>query len=157
MTVEHRTTRVVEQPTDVVHTRLLEVAEHVKAEMPPVKPSDRVSELLGVTGDVGLEIHDRGPDLIEAATLRGRVRAAVSAHLAPDDGGGTSLTVRLGAEPDGFVGSMMLNMATKAIPNFSREFARIVDEVASSLATELARPDGEWDPSRVLQNVRPPR
>jgi hypothetical protein len=38
MTIEHRATRLVDQRPDVVHARLLELAERLRHELPPIAP-----------------------------------------------------------------------------------------------------------------------
>jgi len=147
-TLEHRASRLVSQRPDVVHARLLELAARLRDELPPVEAGTQAASLLGITGPVGVEIADHGPDRIELRTTRGRVRADVAADLAPAPGDGTSLTIKVAAVPDGFAANMMLGMALKTMPDLERRVVEGLERSFDDLAAELAKPDGEWDATR---------
>jgi len=132
----------------VVHARLLELAARLRDELPPVEAGTQAASLLGITGPVGVEIADRGPDRIGLRTTRGRVRADVAADLAPAPRDGTSLTIKVAAVPDGFAANMMLGMALKTMPDLERRVVEGLERSFDDLAAELAKPDGEWDATR---------
>ena len=92
----HSASRDIDQPPDVVHARLLELAERLRQEAPPVPAGSQPAMLLGIDGPLGIETIDRGPSRIELRTTRGRVRGEGSAVLAALDGGTrTKLTMSL--------------------------------------------------------------
>ena len=146
--LEHRASRLVSQRPDVVHARLLELAARLRDELPPIEPGTQAASLLGITGPVGVEIADRGPDRIELRTTRGRVRADVTADLASAPGNETSLTIKVAAVPDGFAANMMLGMALKTMPDLELRVVEGLERSFDDLAAELAKPDREWDATR---------
>lgn len=155
MTIEHRTTRVVTQPTDVVHARILELASQLRDQLPPIQADDQLAKLIGIEGAIGLEIRDLGPARIDVATLRGRIRVRGTAELEPTSSGETSLSLGVAIKPDGLIGRMMLGVATKAVPGFDRKFRAEAERAASELAEELGKPDNDWAAGRLVDRVRP--
>lgn len=145
--LSHRATRTVDQRPEVVHDRLLELAERLRTELPPIKPDTRAASALGVTGSIGLEIRDRGPNRIELLTTRGRVRGHGAVDLAATGDGQTTVTVALAVKPDGFAGNLMLGVALRTMPNLERDVIQGLEAGMDDLAVELAKPDDEWDAS----------
>jgi hypothetical protein len=145
--IEHESTRTIAQPQAVVHARLLELAQRLRDELPPVQEGDRAAHLLGVSGPLGVEIGDRGPARIDIATTNGRIRGEGAADLTPTADGGTTLTMQLAIKPQGFAANLMLGMATATIPNFEERFRDVMESGMTDLAHELEKPDGEWDPA----------
>jgi hypothetical protein len=142
----HSASREIDQRPDVVHARLLELAERLRAEAPPIPAGSQPAMLLGIEGPLGIETTDRGPTLIELRTTRGRVRGEGSATLAALDGGTrTRLTVALAIRPQGFAANLMLGAALATMPNVQRQVVDGLERGLDDLATELAKPDGEWD------------
>ena len=136
------------QRPEIVHDRLLALAARVRDELPPIQSGTQAASLLGITGPVGVEIADRGPDRIELRTTRGRVRAEVGADMDAAPEGGTNLTLTVAAIPDGFAANMMLGMALRTMPDLERRVVEGLERSFDDLATELAKPDGEWDAAR---------
>jgi hypothetical protein len=144
----HTATRDVDQRPDVVHARLLELADRLRRETPPIPPGSQAATLLGIDGPVGIEVTDRGPATIELRTTRGRVRGEGAATLAPLDGGArTRLTMRLAILPQGFAANLMLGAAMATMPNLERQVVDGLERGLDDLAVELAKPDAEWDAS----------
>ena len=143
--LEHRSTRVVDQRPDVVHDRVLELAERVRDEAPTIEAGTEVATLLGITGSPGIEVSDRGPRRIEVRSTRGRVRAEAGADIAPADGDQTSLTFDIAVRPQGFAANMMLGVALSARPQIRRDLVDGIERGMDDLAVELAKPDDEWD------------
>jgi hypothetical protein len=143
--LEHRSSRVVDQRPDVVHDRVLELAQRVRDEAPPIEPGTEVATLLGVTGSPGIEVSDRGPRRIEVRSTRGRVRAEAAADISPADGNRTSLQFGLVVRPQGFAANMMLGVAMSARPQIRRELVDGIERGMDDLAVELAKPDDQWD------------
>lgn len=142
----HSASRDVEQRPDVVHQRLLELGDRLRREAPPIPPGSQPATLLGVDGPLGIELADRGPDRIELRTTRGRIRGEGVATLAPLDGGsGTRLTMALAIRPQGFAANLMLGAALAAMPKVQQQVVDGLEHALDDLATELAKPDAEWD------------
>ncbi len=148
----HRASRVVDQRPEVVHDRLLQLAERLRDEMPSIEPGTQAASVLGITGSLGVQIADRGPSRIDLRTTRGRIIGEGSADLAPTPDGRTSLTIAVAIEPLGFAANMMLSVALRARPELERQVVEGLETGMTDLATELARPDEEWDPA----NWNPP-
>lgn len=145
--LEHRATRLVDQRPDVVHARLLQLAARLRDEMPPVEPGTQAASMLGISGPVGVEIVDKGPNRIELRTSQGRIRAEAAADLAPTPDGRTNLTLAMAVQPQGFAANMMLGVALKTMPNVERQVVEGIEATLTDLATELAKPDSDWDPA----------
>jgi hypothetical protein len=143
--LEHRASRLVDQRPDVVHARLLELAGRLRDELPPVEPGTQAATLLGMSGPVGVEVADRGPNRIELRTTQGRIRGEAGADLAPTPDGRTNLTLAVSIEPEGFAANMMLGVALNAMPGFKKQVIDGLETALTDLATELAKPDAEWD------------
>jgi hypothetical protein len=143
--VEHQTSRIVDQRPDVVHDRVVELAERVRDEAPPIEAGTEIATLLGITGSPGIEVSDRGPARIEVRSTRGRVRAEAAADVAPSDGGRTSLTIGVVVRPEGFAANMMLGVALSARPQIRRDLVEGIERGMDDLALELAKPDDQWD------------
>jgi hypothetical protein len=141
----HRASRVVDQEPAVVHDRLLELAARLRHELPPIEPGTQAASALGVTGDLGLEIGDRGPSRIELRTTRGRIRGQGAVDIAPADGGRTTISMALAVKPDGFAASLMLGVALRTMPDLERRVVDGLEDGLDDLAVELAKPDAEWD------------
>jgi hypothetical protein len=142
----HRSNRIVEQRPDVVHDRLLQLAARLSDEAPPIEPGTNAATLLGITGSLGIEVADRGPSRIELRTTRGRVRAQAAAIIGAADGGRSSLAIGVAIEPQGMAANLMLNVALGTRPNLRQEVVDGLEEVMTDLATELAKPEADWDP-----------
>jgi len=145
--LEHRTSRVVDQRPEIVHGRLLELAARLRDELPPIEPGTQAATMLGVTGRVNVEVADRGPNRIELRTMEGRIRAQAVADLAPMPDGRTNLSMAMVVEPQGFAANMMFDLALKTMPGAKKQVIDGLEASLTDLATELAKPDGEWDPA----------
>ncbi len=146
--LSHSASREIDQRPEIVHDRLLELAERLRREAPPIPAGSQPAMLLGVDGPLGIEATDRGPTLIELRTTRGRIRGEGSAALAPIDGGTrTRLTVALAIRPQGFAANLMLGAALATMPDVQRQVVDGLERGLDDLATELAKPDAEWDPA----------
>lgn len=143
--LEHRTSRIVDQRPEIVHDRLLELADRLRREMPPVKAGTQTANVLGVNGQIGMEVADRGPNRIELRTTEGRIRGEGVAEIAPTGDGRTTVTMSLAIRPEGFAANMMLGVALKTMPGVERQLIEGLETSMTDLATELAKPDGEWD------------
>lgn len=115
--------------------------------MPPVEPGTQAASMLGISGPVGVEIVDKGPNRIELRTSQGRIRAEAAADLAPTPDGRTNLTLAMAVQPQGFAANMMLGVALKTMPNVERQVVEGIEATLTDLATELAKPDSDWDPA----------
>jgi hypothetical protein len=145
MTIEHRATRLIEQRPDVVHARLLELAERLRHELPPIEPGTQAASVLGISGPVDVEVVDRGPSRIELRTTQGRIRGEAAADLVPTPDGKTALTLEMVVNPLGFAANMMLGVALKTMPGIEKRIVDGLEAALTDLATELAKPDGVWD------------
>jgi hypothetical protein len=144
----HTASRDIDQRPEVVHARLRELAERLRREAPPVQPGSQPAMLLGIDGPLGIETTDRGPSRIELRTTRGRIRGEGAAVLAPlDTGARTRLTMSLAIRPEGFAANIMLGAALATMPDVQRQVVDGLEGGLDDLATELAKPDGEWDAS----------
>lgn len=146
MSIEHRATRIVDQRPDVVHDRLLQLAERLRTELPPVEPGTQAATALGVSGRLDVEIRDRGPSRIELRTTQGRIRGEGAVDLAPTADGRTSVAMALAVKPQGFAANMMMGVALKTMPGLERQVIDGLEANLDDLARELAKPDAEWDP-----------
>jgi hypothetical protein len=143
--LEHHADRLVNQRPEVVHARLLELAARLRDEMPPVEPGTQAATMLGMTGPVGIEVIDRGPNRIELRTNEGRIRGEAAADLAPIGDGQTNVSLGLVVQPQGFAANMMLGVALRTMPNVERQVIDGLETALTDLAAELAKPDDEWD------------
>ena len=143
--LEHHALRLVNQRTEIVHDRLLELAARLRDELPPIEPGTQAATVLGMTGPVGIEVIDRGPNRIELRTTEGRIRGEAAADLAPTEDGQTNLSLGLVVQPQGFAANMMLGVALRTMPNVERQVIDGLETALTDLAAELAKPDGEWD------------
>jgi hypothetical protein len=80
-----------------------------------------------------------------AGDLAGVREAA--ADLAPTPDGRTNLTLAMAVQPQGFAANMMLGVALKTMPNVERQVVEGIEATLTDLATELAKPESEWDPA----------
>ena len=145
--LRHRASRVVEQRPDVVHDRLLELAERLRTELPPIEPGTSAATALGLTGRLDVEIRDRSPSRIELQTTQGRIRGFGAVDLAPTPDGKTAVSMALEVKPDGFAANLMLGVALRTMPNLQQQVVDGLEANLDDLARELAKPDGEWDPA----------
>jgi hypothetical protein len=143
----HRATRVVDQRPDIIHARLLQLAARLRDELPPIEPGTQAATALGMSGDLGVEIVDRGPSRIELRTTQGRIRAEGIADIIATPDARTTLTMALEVKPQGFAANMMLGVALKTMPQLERQVIDGLEVNLDSLAVELAKPDTEWDPA----------
>jgi hypothetical protein len=143
--LEHHATRVVNQRPEIVHARLLELAARLRDELPPIEPGTQAATMLGMTGPVGIEVADRGPNRIELRTTQGRIRGEAAADLAPTADGQTNLSLGLVVQPQGFAANMMLGVALRTMPNVERQVIDGLETALTDLSEELAKPDAEWD------------
>lgn len=145
MTIEHRATRLIDQRPEVVHARLLELAERLRHELPPVEPGTQAASVLGVSGPLEVEVVSRGPERIELRTTQGRIRGEAAADLVGTPDGKTALTLEMTVNPLGFAANMMLGVALRTMPGIEQRVVEGVEAALDDLATELAKPDGEWN------------
>ena len=145
--LEHRTSRLVDQRPEIVHDRLLQLAARLRDELPPIEPGTQAATMLGVTGRINVEVADRGPNRIELRTTEGRIRAQAAADLAPTPDGRTNLSMAMVVEPQGFAANMMFDLALKTMPSAKKQLIDGLEASLTDLATELAKPDSEWDPA----------
>jgi hypothetical protein len=143
----HRSSRVVDQRPEVVHERLLELANRLREDLPPITPGTQAATLLGITGSLGIEVADRGPERIEIRTTRGRVRADAAAAIRPNGDGQTELSMGVKVWPRGFAANVVLGAALAARPRIQQDVIDGLERAMTDLARELAKPDGEWDAS----------
>jgi hypothetical protein len=156
VTLEHRASRVVDQRSDVVHDRLLQLAARLRDELPPIEPGTQAATALGVSGRLDVEIRDRGPKRIELRTTQGRIRGEGSVDLTPLADGRTTVGMALAVKPDGFAANLMLGVALRTMPQLERQVIDGLEANLDDLARELAKPDAEWDPA-TWQPVGLPR
>jgi hypothetical protein len=154
VTIEHRATRVVDQRPDVVHDRLLELAGRVRDETPPIEPGTQIASVLGMSGDLEIEVVDRGPRRVELRTRQGRIRGEGIAELAPTADGRTTIELTGTVRPEGFAANLMLGVALKAMPNLEGDIVAGLEESLDELVVELAKTDADWNaadwqPSRL--------
>jgi hypothetical protein len=145
MTIEHSGNRLVDQRPEIVHARLLELAARVRDEAPPIQPGTQAETLLGMSGPLGIEVADQGPNRIELRSTQGRIRGEAGADLAATADGQTVLTLTVSIEPQGFAANMMLNVALKTMPHVEEQIVDGLERALDDLAVELAKPDSEWD------------
>jgi hypothetical protein len=143
----HRASRVIDQRPDVVHDRLLQLAGRLRDELPPVEAGTQAATALGMSGPLEVEIVDRGPRRIELRTTQGRIRGEGAVDLEPTADGKTSLTMALEVKPQGFAANLMLGVALRTMPGVEQQVINGLEANLDSLATELAKPDAEWDPA----------
>jgi hypothetical protein len=143
--LEHHAERLVDQRPEVVHDRLIELAERLRDETPPIEAGTQAATLLGVTGPLEIAIVDRGPDQVELRTTNGRIRGEASATLAPTADGRTTLAIRVAIKPLGFAANLMLGVALRTMPGVERQVVEGLERGLDDLARELAKPDAEWD------------
>jgi hypothetical protein len=155
--LEHRASRVVDQRPDVVHERLVELAERLRDEAPPIEPGTQAATLLGMSGPLGIEIADRGPDRIELRTTSGRIRGEGVATLEPTADDRTTLRMALAIKPQGFAANLMLGVALRTMPDIERQVVEGLEHGLDDLAVELAKPDAEWDASSWQPSGLPSR
>lgn len=142
----HRASRVVDQRPDVVHARLLELAERLRNEAPPIEAGTQAATILGFSGAMTIEIFDRSPSRIELRTTQGRIRGEAAANLTPTDGGArTNVALELAIKPRGFTANMMLGVARKTMPGVEQKVIDGLETSLDDLARELAKPDAEWN------------
>jgi hypothetical protein len=147
MTIQHRATRVVDQRPDVVHDRLLQLAERLRTELPPIEPGTQAATALGISGRLDVAIRDRGPGRIELRTTQGRIRGEGAVDLASAAGGGTNVAMTLAVKPEGFAASLMLGVALRTMPQLEQQVIDGLEMNLDDLTRELAKPDAEWDPA----------
>jgi hypothetical protein len=144
--LEHRASRAVDQDPSVVHDRLLELAERLRRETPPIEPGTQAATFLGISGPLGIEIADRGPGRIELRTTRGRVRGEGAATIEPAGEGRTTLSMEVAIRPQGFTANLVLGAAMATMPGMESRIRDGLEHGLDDLVVELAKPDEEWDP-----------
>ena len=112
--------------------------------------------MLGMTGPVGIEVADKGPSRIELRTTEGRIRGEAAADLTSTGDGETNLSLGVVVQPQGFAANMMLGVALRTMPNVEKQVIDGLETALTDLATELAKPDDEWD-ARAWQPPGIPR
>jgi hypothetical protein len=156
--LSHRATRLVDQDPGVVHDRVLELAHRLRDEAPAIPPGSQPAMLLGTSGRLPIQVRDGGPGRIELTTTEGRIRGRAVADIAAEDGGRTSLSIAVAAEPKGMTANLLLGAALGARPNLRQELVNGLEDAMTELAAELAKPDGAWDAAawqpRVLADAR---
>jgi hypothetical protein len=146
MTIEHRATRLIDQRPEIVHDRLLALADRLRRELPPIEPGSQAASVLGISGPIDVEILDQGPNRIELRTTQGRIRGEAAADLVATEDGKTTLALEMAVKPLGFAANMMLGVALKTMPGVEQRLIGGLETALTDLATELAKPDDEWDP-----------
>ena len=136
---------MIDQRPEVVHARLLELAERLRHELPPIEPGTQAASVLGVSGPLDVEVVSRGPERIELRTTQGRIRGEAAADLVGTPDGKTALTLEMTVNPLGFAANMMLGVALRTMPGIEQRVVEGVEAALDDLATELAKPDGEWN------------
>jgi hypothetical protein len=157
MTLQHRASRIVDQRSDVVHARLLELAARLRDEAPPIEPGTQAASLLGITGPIGITLEDRGANRIEMRTTEGRIRGEAAADLQPTADGKTNLAIDVAVKPEGFAANVVLGAALKMMPGIEQQVIRGAEAILDDLAVELSKSDGEWDASAWVPPGLPPR
>ena len=152
MTIEHRTTREVTQPRDVVHSRLLELASLIRDEMPAMPPGNPVGRVLGIRGPIALNIHDRGPSRIDLETLQGRIRFHGSAILETRFDGGTDMTIEMSLRPGGISGRLLLGVGRRVLPGYESVFLPEMEQTVTRLAAALSVADADWSAKDVMSD-----
>lgn len=145
--IVHQSSRTIDQQADIVHDRLLQLADRLRDEAPPVPPGSQASTLLGMSGSLGIEVADRGPNRIELRTTQGRVRGEGGVDIAGRPDGRTDVTIGVAIRPQGFAANLMLGAALGAMPKVQQGVIDGLERGFDDLAVELAKPDSEWDPS----------
>ena len=141
----HRSSRTIDQAPTVVHDRLLELAERLRDEAPPIPPGSQASTILGMSGPLGIEIGDRGPGRIELRTTQGRIRGEGAVDIAARADGQTDVSMLAIVKPEGMAASMMLGVALKSMPGLEQRIVEGLEKGFDDLARELAKPDAEWN------------
>lgn len=147
MTLQHRAERLVDQRPDVVHDRLLELAARLRDELPPIEAGTQAATALGLSGRLAIQIVDRGPQRIEIRTTEGRIRGEGGADITAATEGRTKVSVSLDVKPQGFAANLMLGVALRTMPGLEQQVIDGLEANLDSLAIELAKPDGAWDPA----------
>ena len=145
--VSYASKRTIDQAPAVVHDRVLELATRLRDEAPSVPPGSGAGTMFGVTGRLDVEIADRGPNRIELRTTEGRIRVEAAADIVGRPDGRTDLTIGATVRPQGMAASLMLSAALGARPEMRQRVENGFESAFDDLATELAKPDGEWDAS----------
>jgi hypothetical protein len=145
--IVHRSSRTIDQRPDVVHDRLLQLAERLRDDAPPVPPGSQAATMLGTSGSLGIEIADRGPGRIELRTTQGRVRGEGSVDIVARPDGRTDVSLLAIIKPMGFAANLMLGAALASMPKIQQQVTDGLERGFDDLATELAKPDAEWDPA----------
>jgi hypothetical protein len=143
--IVHRSTRTIDQRPGIVHDRLLELAARLRDEAPPIPPGSQAATLLGVSGSLGIEIGDRGPQRIELRTTQGRVRGEGGVDIAGRPDGRTDVSLVAIVKPQGFAANVMLGAALASMPAMRQRIIDGLEQGFDDLAVELAKPDTEWD------------
>ncbi|HEV7809607.1 MAG TPA: hypothetical protein VGO64_03325 [Candidatus Limnocylindrales bacterium] len=143
--IVHRSSRTIDQRAEVVHDRLLELGARLRDEAPPIPPGSQAATFLGVTGSLGIEIGDRGPNRIELRTTQGRVRGEGGIDIAARPDGRTDVAMVAIVKPQGFAANVMLGAAMASMPAMRDRIIDGIERAFDDLAVELAKPDGEWD------------
>jgi hypothetical protein len=145
--ISYSSTRTIEQAPAVVHDRVLELARRLRDEAPTVPPGSGPASMLGVTGQLDVEIGDRGPNRIELRTTEGRIRVEAAADVIGRPDGRTDLTIGATIRPQGMGASLMLSAALGARPEIRQRVENGIEAAMDDLSTELAKPDDQWDAS----------
>ncbi len=145
------------QRPDVVHDRVLQLANRLRDDAPPVEAGDELATLLGITGSLEIQVADRGPSRIDLQTTRGRILALAEADIVANGADQTSLTITVTAQPQGFAANMMLGVALSARPQIRQGLESGMERGMDELALELAKPDDQWDPGAWMPQGLPVR
>lgn len=145
--LSYSSTRTIDQTPTVVHDRVLELARRVRDEAPEVPEGSQPASLLGVSGRLDVEIADRGPNRVELRTTEGRIQVEAAADIAGRPDGRTDLTLGATVRPQGMAASLMMSAALGARPEIRRRVENGIESAFDDLATELAKPDDQWDAS----------
>lgn len=103
--------------------------------------------MLGVSGQLDIEIADRGPNRIELRTTEGRIRVEAAANIVARPDGRTDLTIGTTVRPQGMAASLMMSAALGARPEIRQRVENGFESAFDDLAAELAKPDDQWDAS----------
>jgi len=143
--ISYSSTRTIAQAPAVVHDRVLQLAQRLRDEAPTVPSGSQAGSMFGVTGRLDVEIADRGPTRIELRTTEGRIRVEAAADIVGRPDGRTDLTIGTIVRPQGMGASLMLSAALGARPEIRQRVENGIESAFDDLATELAKPDDQWD------------
>jgi len=143
--LSHTANRVVDQRPDIVHHRLLELADRLRDELPPIEPGTQAASILGITGRLPVQVRDLGAERIELRTTDGRIRGESVATIQPAAGDRTALGLSIVVKPQGFAANLMFGAGLQ-MAGGQQKIVASLEKIVDDLVIELEKPDGAWDP-----------